>query len=376
MTARTHKIGIVGLGTMGLGIAQVFAQAGFDVIATDAHEPTRSSAQSKLSDALATRVNAGKLGAEDAEKTLRHLRVVANLNDFSDTHLVIEAIAENMSVKSSLFAELEEHVSPDCVLATNTSSLSVAEIAATMVHPERVVGLHFFNPAPVMKLIELVTPAEADIGAVALARQLAEASGKTVITCRDRPGFIVNRCARPFYGEALALLENGLSAIDIDASMVAAGYRLGPFSLIDLVGVDINLAATQSLSAAMNNHPRYYVFDALKAQVASGELGRKTGRGFIYPSTSDAPAKASPEIALQIESALINEAASLLEEGGLTPAQIDEAMKLGLNFPRGPFETLQIHGIDKVKSTLRTLEHMAPQHLKTRYVISPALENM
>jgi 3-hydroxybutyryl-CoA dehydrogenase len=376
MKAATQRIGVVGLGTMGLGIVQVFAQAGFDVIATDAHEPTRNAAKSKLSDTLAARVLSGKLAAIAAEQILSRFEIATHLNEFAATHLVIEAIAEKLEAKIAVFRDLEKYVAADCVLATNTSSLSVSEIANALTHPERVIGLHFFNPAAVMKLVELVVPSFANESAVALARRIAEATGKTVITCRDQPGFIVNRCARPFYGEALVLFEQGHKAMDIDASMLAAGYRLGPFSLIDLVGADINLAATQSLSGAMNNHPRYHVFDSLKAQVIKGALGRKSGRGFIYPNAIDASAKPSLEISLQIEAALINEAASLLEEGGLTTDDIDNVLKLGLNFPRGPFETLQIHGIDKVKSVLRDLEDMAPQHLTTRYLISPALENM
>jgi 3-hydroxybutyryl-CoA dehydrogenase len=157
-----------------------------------------------------------------------------------------------------------------------------------------------------------------------------------VIACADRPGFIVNRCARPYYGEALALLEEGRSAADIDAAMVAAGYRLGPFALIDLIGADINLAATESLSAAMGGHPRYHVFAALRDQVARGNLGRKTGRGFVHPDAPALPPADAEAIALRIEAALANEAAWLLSEGGVTAEGIDTAMKLGLNFPAGP----------------------------------------
>ena len=244
-------IGVVGLGTMGLGIAQVFAQAGFPIRATDGQVSARASAVSRLAATLAERVKTGKLAAEERDATLALFTVVDAAQDLAPAGMVIEAIVESTAAKHALFASLEDAVSSTCVLATNTSSLSVAEIAKGLKHPARVVGLHFFNPAPAMKLVELVAHAGTDAASLTAARALTEAAGKVVIGCADRPGFIVNRCARPYYGEALALLEEGRSASDIDAAMVAAGYRLGPFSLIDLIGADINLAATRGLHAAM-----------------------------------------------------------------------------------------------------------------------------
>jgi len=218
-----------------------------------------------------------------------------------------------------------------------------------------------------MKLVELVVPQGASTAAVDMARRLTEAA------CADRPGFIVNRCARPYYGEALALLEEGRSAGEIDAAMMAAGYRLGPFALIDLIGADINLAATQGLAAAMGNHPRYHVFDALRTQVAQGNLGRKSLKGFIFPQEPAAPPQDAAAIALRIETTLVNEAAWLLAEGGTTAEGIDTALKLGLNFPRGPFESARLHGSGKLVATLEALEAAAPAHLKGRYTPSPAL---
>jgi 3-hydroxybutyryl-CoA dehydrogenase len=260
------------------------------------------------------------------------------------------------------------------VLATNTSSLSVAAIAQGLKHPERVVGLHFFNPAPAMKLVELVaTPATAP-AALALARQATEAAGKTVIACPDTPGFIVNRCARPYYGEALAMVEEGRTPAEIEAAMRTAGYRIGPFGLIDLIGADINLAATEGLNRAMGGHPRYHVFATLRAQVARGALGRKSGEGFLTPPPASLPPPADAEaIALRIEACLVNEAAWLLAQGGVTRDGIDTALKLGLNFPRGPFEMLAAHGRDRIRATLAALEATAPPALKTRYLPAPPL---
>ncbi|MDE3081724.1 MAG: 3-hydroxybutyryl-CoA dehydrogenase, partial [Paracoccaceae bacterium] len=256
---------------------------------------------------------------------------------------------------------------PRAVLASNTSSLSVGALAGATAHPGRVLGLHFFNPAPAMKLVELVAHDGTDPAALALARTLTEAAGKTVIACADRPGFIVNRCARPFYGEALALLEEGRSPAEIDAAMLGAGYRMGPFALIDLVGADVNLAATRSLAGAMGGHPRYHVFDALLRQVESGNLGRKTGRGFLFPDAPGAPPADAAEIVLRIEATLANEAATLLDEGGVTEEGIDTALKLGLNFPRGAFEAARAQGLPAILARLCDLEQAAPAPLAGRY---------
>lgn len=366
-------IGVIGLGAMGLGIAQLYAQAGHRVIATDSHEAARTTARQRLADVLDQRVKAGKLPAAERDITTANLVTADDLAALAPARLVIEAVVEDLGVKQALFADLERHVAPDAVLATNTSSLPVAAIVAKLAHPERGIGLHFFNPAPVMKLVELVVPPAASPAAADFARGVTIAAGKTVIACKDTPGFIVNRCARPFYGEALAMLEEGRSASDIDAAMLKAGYKLGPFSLIDLIGADINLAATRGLSAALNGHPRYHVFDALVSQVSSGHLGRKSGQGFLHPATpGEAPAD-SEQITLRIEAALANEAAFLAEESGLAPADIDTALKLGLNFPRGPLESAQRHGIAKIRATLAALQAAAPEHLRARYTISNAL---
>lgn len=367
-------IAIVGLGTMGLGIAQCYAAAGFEVLATDAAAPARETALTRLRDSLLPRVEAGKLAAADLTTLLSRIRIVEGPAAMGAAALAIEAVAERIEIKHQVFAALEAALAPEAVLATNTSSLGVAQMAAPLAHPGRLVGLHFFNPAPVMRLVELVRHPATTAEAAALARQLTEATGKTVIDAPDRPGFIVNRCARPFYGEALALLEQGRSAAEIDAAMLAAGYRLGPFSLIDLIGADINLAATESLSAAMGDHPRYHVFAALRAQVARGDLGRKSGRGFLFPDLPGAPPADAPRLVAQIEAALINEAAWLLAEGGTTRDGIDMALRLGLNLPRGPFELLAARS-GSLQDDLAALEAAAPPHLRGRYKPAPLLSD-
>lgn len=367
-------IGVVGLGTMGLGIAQVFAQAGFSVIATDAHPPARDSARDRLTETLQSRVATGKLTEADRDATLSRLTVSQHLAALAPCALIIEAIVEKVDAKRSLFATLEAIVAPNAILATNTSSLPIHAIAEGLTHPERTLALHFFNPPPAMKLVELAPHAGTAPTAVTRAQHWTEAAGKTVILCPDRPGFIVNRCARPYYGEALALLSEGRSAPEIDAAMTAAGYKLGPFALIDLIGADINLAATEGMHAAMGRHPRYVPFPALKAQVASGHLGRKTGKGFVFPDGPASPPADAPAIALRIEATLVNEAHWLLAEGGTTPDGIDTAMRLGLNFPRGPFEALARHGRQTILTELGRLRAAAPDPLKPRYDPAPMLE--
>ena len=369
-------IGVIGLGTMGLGIAQTYAQAGFTVLASDVQAATRATAMARLDGKLSERAAAGKLSPEALKETLARVTIVDGPEDFGQAVMVIEAIVESIAAKRELFSRLEDTVSSDAVLASNTSSLAVSTIAEGLKYPGRVLGLHFFNPAPAMKLVELIGHGATSDAALATARRLTEMAGKVVIACPDRPGFIVNRCARPFYGEALALLEEGRCAAEIDAAMVAAGYRMGPFALIDLIGADINLAATRGLSAAMGGHPRYHVFDSLVARVERNELGRKSGRGFVFPDAAIAAPDDADRIVLRIEAALANEAASLLDEGGIGETDIDTALKLGLNFPRGPFQSARRHGLALVRATLADLAASAPDHLKGRYDISEALEAM
>ncbi|EYD76972.1 3-hydroxybutyryl-CoA dehydrogenase, 3-hydroxyacyl-CoA dehydrogenase [Rubellimicrobium mesophilum DSM 19309] len=364
-------VGVVGLGTMGLGIAQVFAQAGAVVLATDAVEAAREGARDRLAGALDGRVKAGKMTAEERDAILGRLVVVEGPASMGAAELVVEAVVEDLSVKRALLAALEEVVAPGAVLATNTSSLSVARIAEGVRHPERVVGLHFFNPAPVQRLVELVRHGGTSEAALAVARRLAEAAGKVVVEAPDTPGFIVNRCARPFYGEALALLEEGRTAAEIDAAVMAAGYRIGPFALIDLIGADVHLAATRAVWEGMGRHPRYRVFAALEAQVASGALGRKAGRGFVT-AAGEAPGDAGT-IVERIEATLANEAGWLLSEGSVTTEAVDAATRLALSWPRGPFEMLAARGRGAVRARLEALEARAPAHLRGRYAPAPIL---
>ena len=369
-----EQISVIGLGAMGLGIAQLFAQAGFAVRGADAHPDTRAAALHRIRTALSARVAAGKLGDDAMAETLARITICDSIAQAAQgASLIIEAVIEDAGIKRMVLAEAEAAAPGSAILATNTSALRVAALARGLARPENLLGLHFFNPPQVMKLVEMVDHGTTSPGALTLARTLTERAGKVVIACPDTPGFIVNRCARPFYGEALAMMTEGRSASDIDAAMLAAGYRMGPLTLIDLIGADINLAATEGLSEAMNHHPRYHVFDLLRQQVKKGALGRKSGTGFLFPAPpGPAPADAVA-IRLRIEAMLANEAASLLADSPLSPDDIDRAMMLGLNFPRGPFASARLHGAKAIAGLLARLQSAAPPQLAARYALNPAL---
>jgi 3-hydroxybutyryl-CoA dehydrogenase len=274
---RSAPVAVVGAGTMGGGIAQVAAIAGHEVIVHDAVEGAAERAVAAIRDRVARLVAKGRLGPTELR-----LAVATELGDLAPARCVIEAVAEDLAVKQALFAALEKVVTPDCVLATNTSSLSPTAIAAGLSHPERLVGLHFFNPAPVMQLVEVVSGLATDPRVAAAVTRLAEDWGKQVIQAAATPGFVVNRVARPFYAEALRLAEEQAAGpATIDAVLTqAGGFRMGPFALMDLVGQDVNEAVTQSVWAAFGYDPRFAPSLLQRALVEAGWLGRKSGRGW------------------------------------------------------------------------------------------------
>jgi 3-hydroxybutyryl-CoA dehydrogenase len=374
--AELNKIGIVGAGAMGRNIALFFAQTDHQVQLFDVNQDAVTSALDAVRNSLGRAVEKQRVSAAEADATIGRLHAANDLGELADCDVVIEAIVEKLEIKQSLFAQLESICGPETVLATNTSSLSVADIFAKLDRKDRALGLHFFNPAHIMKLVEVITaPPVSQIRCDDLVIHLNQI-GKTAIKVKDSPGFIVNRCARPFYGEALAILEEGMfSAHQVDAAVRQAGFRMGPFELIDLVGADINLAASETMAKAFNHHPRYYVFDRLKQQVAQGRLGRKSGTGFV---TDEADAELSEadqqRIAQRILATLINEAASALDDQVAAPQDIDLAMQLGLNFPKGPFAFLAEIGLDRVREILRQLDATAPANLKGRYQPATALQ--
>ncbi|MBX9245221.1 3-hydroxyacyl-CoA dehydrogenase [Actinotalea ferrariae] len=290
---------------MGAGIAQVAALAGHRVLLLDAASGRAAAAVADVGRALDRLVARGRVDADRADAARERLAPAASIADLADCVLVVEAAAEQLDVKQQVMAALEDVVAPTCVLATNTSSLSITDVAAGMRHPGRLVGMHFFNPAPAMRLVEVVSGTATDPDVAARVAALATAWGKTPVQVASSPGFVVNRVARPFYGEALAALEEdtGLDAATVDAVLREAGrFPMGPLELTDLIGQDVNLATSRSVWEQLGRDPRYAPSRVQEALVEAGTLGRKTGRGFYRhddgsprPRPSTAPPAVAPE---------------------------------------------------------------------------------
>jgi 3-hydroxybutyryl-CoA dehydrogenase len=288
-------VAVIGSGAMGSGIAQVAASAGHQVRLFDARPEAADKAIEAIGKVYAKLVDKGRMNAGDAELARSRLQRVAALHDIGDAALVVEAIVENLDAKRKLFAELETIVGEDCILATNTSSISVTAIAAPLRRPERMVGMHFFNPVPLMALVEVISGLATDKRVADTVYATAEAWGKSPVHAKSTPGFIVNRVARPFYAEAWRLLgEQAADAATIDAVMRdCGGFRMGPFELMDLIGHDVNFSVTQSVFSAYFGDQRFTPSILQQELVNSGFLGRKNGRG-IYPY-GDAAAKPEPQ---------------------------------------------------------------------------------
>ncbi len=275
-------IGVIGSGAMGAGIAQVAAVAGYAVRLYDTRGEAVTKALSDIRNNLQRLVEKGKMDAATADAAAARVHAATTLSDMADSALVVEAIVENLEVKRQVFAELETVVSNDCILATNTSSISITAIGAKLNVPERVVGMHFFNPVPLMALVEIISGLATDSTIAATTFATANAWGKTAVHTKSTPGFIVNRVARPYYAEGLRLLaEQAADVATIDAIMrEAGGFRMGPFELMDLIGHDVNFAVTQSVFHAYFNDQRFTPSLIQQELVSAGYLGRKTGRGF------------------------------------------------------------------------------------------------
>jgi 3-hydroxybutyryl-CoA dehydrogenase len=277
-----RKVGVVGLGTMGAGIAQVSVQAGFETVGREVNEELGERGRSTIERYLARGVEKGRMSAEERDAALGRLSLTTELADLADCDLVVEAVLEEIDLKREVFAELDRVTRPEAILATNTSALSVAEIAESTKHPERVVGMHFFNPAPVLPLVEIVRASKSSDEAVRAAYDWAEGAGKQPVKCNDTPGFIVNRILIPLLNDCIRVLDEADVAPDeMDKAMTnGAGWPLGPCALVDLVGIDIHVHASEALYAKLGEE-RMAPPERLVRMAEAGDLGRKTGRGFF-----------------------------------------------------------------------------------------------
>jgi len=276
------SIGIVGAGTMGTGIARVAALNKFNVALYDINDTVILNGIARITSEMKMNVEKQKLSQEEMTSTLSHIHARTKLSDLGHCDIIIEAVLEDLRIKKDLFRHLEADVKPDTILATNTSSLSITAIASGVKRPERVVGLHFFNPVHVMKLVEVVQGAQTSEETMQRAIDFGEKLGKACVRAKDTPGFIVNRIARPFYGEALRILGEGIASVeDIDRIVKGeGGFTMGPFELMDLIGIDVNFAVTQSVYEQFFNDPRYRPHPIQRQMVDSGKLGKKSGKGF------------------------------------------------------------------------------------------------
>jgi 3-hydroxybutyryl-CoA dehydrogenase len=371
------KIGIIGSGAMGSGIAQVAAQAGHDVVVFDQQQSALDRAKNALKSTLAKLVEKGKISEQDSASIFGRVAFRETIGSLSSCGLVIEAIVENLDVKKTVFQSLETLVTADCILATNTSSLSVTAIAAACSKPERFIGIHFFNPAPLMPLVEIIPALQTNAELTSTCANLMRAWGKVPVVCKDTPGFIVNRVARPYYSEALRIYDEGIADMStIDSAMRNQGFRMGPFELMDMIGHDVNYTVTESVFAAMYFDPRFRPSITQKKLVEANWLGRKTGRGFYnYAEGTEQPIPSSDEalsttISNRILAMLINEAYDAKYLGVASAEDIDLAMTKGVNYPKGLISWGKEIGLDVIVERLNSLQL---QYGEDRYRVSTGL---
>ena len=379
------QVGIIGSGTMGSGIAQVAATAGCKVKLYDTNQLALDKAKAALDKILNRLTEKGRIDAAEKSRIQGNIQYVDSLKSLSDSDLTIEAIIENLDIKQKVFSELETYVSEDCIIASNTSSLSIASIAASLQKPERCVGIHFFNPAPLMKLVEVIPAIQTSKEVLEKSVKIISDWKKTVAIAKDTPGFIVNRVARPFYGEALRIYEEGLADFaTIDHSLkTLGGFRMGPFELMDFIGNDINYTVTETVFTAFYFDPRYKPAFTQKRFAEAGYLGRKSGKGYYdydengKMDTSSHPEHVEGSLAQQIFDRvlvmLINEATDALFLKIASAEDIDNAMTKGVNYPKGLLAWANEKGIEWC---VNRLDDLYNEYHEDRYRCSPLLRKM
>lgn len=357
------KIGIIGSGAMGSGIAQVAATAGNQVLVYDNNETALIKAEANLKSGLLKLVEKQKITQEKSESIINNIKFVSSLDSFSNCNLIIEAIVENLEIKKKVFTSLEVIVSEHCVLASNTSSLSITSIASACKKPERVIGIHFFNPATLMPLVEIIPGIATDEALAELCKALILDWKKVPVICKDTPGFIVNRIARPYYGEAMRIVEEGIADIaTVDWAMkTIGGFKMGPFELTDLIGHDVNYVVTETVWKEFYYDQRFKPSLLQKRLVEAGFLGKKTNRGFY--NYKEGAATLLPDENLEkgklivdrILAMLINEAYDALNLKVATAEDIDLAMTKGVNYPKGLIAWSNEIGLKNIFNTLQNL---------------------
>ena len=374
------KVSVIGAGTMGAGIAQIASTNGHEVCLYDSFDGAIENAEKKLIKILNRLVEKERITKEENKNILDRINFSKEIKEVEGSGLIIEAIIENLDIKQKIFSEIEKIVDDKCILASNTSSLSIASIASACNKAERVIGVHFFNPAPLMPLVEIIPAVQTSKTILNNTKSIIDSWGKVTVIAKDTPGFIVNRVARPFYGEALRIYEEGIADFaTIDWAMrEIGGFRMGPFQLMDYIGNDINYTVTETVFTSFYFDPRYKPSFTQKRMMEAGYLGRKTGRGYYDYSNEDIvianeDRDLGKKILWRVLSMLINEAADALFLNIATKEDIDLAMTKGVNYPKGLLLWADEIGIENV---LKQLEDLQTEYGEDRYRPSPLLKRM
>lgn len=373
------KLSVIGAGTMGMGIAQIAATKGHEVCLYDALNGATENAKIKLKKILNRLVEKEKITQQENKNTLEKINFSKEIKDIKGSKIVFEAIIEKLEIKQQVFKEIENLVDEDCIIASNTSSLSIASIAGALKNAERVIGIHFFNPAPLMPLVEIIPAIQTSKETLNTSKSIIDSWNKVTVIAKDTPGFIVNRVARPFYGESLRIYEEGIADFaTIDWAMrEIGGFRMGPFQLMDYIGNDINYTVTETVFTSFYFDSRYKPSFTQKRMIEAGYLGKKSGRGYYNYSTEMPEAIENRElgknILWRVLSMLINEAVDALFLNIATKEDIDLAMTKGVNYPKGLLAWADEVGI---KNVLNQLEELYCEYGEDRYRPSPLLRRM
>ena len=378
MTTINSFVGVAGAGAMGSGIAQVALQNGHKVILYDIQQHSLDKARSTIQSGLSKWAEKAKMPEGLIEERNQNLTLSSDIRALSSCDIIIEAVAERIEIKKDFFGAVSKIANEECILASNTSSLSLTSIASACKNPGRFIGLHFFNPAPLMALVEIIPAVQTHQQLTTQCAELIMQWGKMPVICRDTPGFIVNRIARPFYSEALRILEENIAPVEsIDAAMKSIGFRMGPFELMDLIGHDVNYAVTESVFQSLYFDPRYRPSVTQKRLTEAGWLGKKSGRGFYrydieITSSTDVDTSGLTHISDRIITMLINEAYDALHFGVANEKDIDTAMTKGVNYPKGLIQWGREIGLLEIAARMNTLYQ---KYQEDRYRLSPGISS-